>query len=128
MNGSKALMDSNIIIYLSKNILNIDDFFKKYNEFYISIITYMEVLGYDFRIMDEKQMIKDFLNKLQIVNVDLSIANTVISIREKHKIKLPDAIILATAKLTGSDLITRNVPDFENILKTVKIVNPFKEN
>lgn len=78
--------------------------------------------------MNEKQMIKDFLNKFQIVNVDLHIANTVISIRENHKIKLPDAIILATAKLTGSDLITRNISDFENILKTVKIVNPFKEN
>ncbi len=128
MNGTKALLDSNIIIYLSKNILNIDDFFEKYNEFYISIITYMEVLGYNFKIMNEKQMIKDFLNKFQIVNVDLHIANTVISIREKQKIKLPDAIILATAELKGSDLLTRNISDFENILKTVKIVNPFKEN
>ena len=37
MSGDKALLDSNIIIYLSKNILNIDDLFNEYNEFYISI-------------------------------------------------------------------------------------------
>lgn len=128
MSGDKALLDSNIIIYLSKNILNIDGLFNEYTEFYISIITYMEVLGYDFKLMDEKHMINKFLNKFQIVNVDLPIANTVISIREKHKIKLPDAIILATAKLTESDLITRNISDFKDILKTVRLVNPFKTN
>jgi predicted nucleic acid-binding protein len=42
-----------------------------------------------------------------------------------QKIKLPDAIIYATAKLTQSDLITRNTQDFQNIDEEVKIVNPY---
>ena len=48
----------------------------------------------------------------------------VISIRQQHKIKLPDAIILATAVISKMELITANVPDFANIDNSLKIYNP----
>jgi predicted nucleic acid-binding protein len=43
MNGRKVVLDSNIIIYLSKGQLNIEEIVERYDELCISIITYMEV-------------------------------------------------------------------------------------
>jgi len=43
-----ALFDSNIIIYLSKREVPLS-FLDQFDEHYISVITYMEVLGYQFR-------------------------------------------------------------------------------
>jgi hypothetical protein len=48
----------------------------------------------------------------------------IISIRQKHKIKLPDAIILATVLVGELELITANVADFINIDPSLKICNP----
>lgn len=116
MSGNKkALLDSNIIIYLSKNMVDVADLLEKYEYLYISIITYMEVLGYKFEKSEEKAIITEIVNTFDIINLDHEIANKVIEIREKNKIKLPDAIILATAQSLKADLITNNIQDFPNI-------------
>ena len=52
------------------------------------------------------------------------IIDKVISIRQTHKIKLPDAIILATAVIYELKLITANENDFFNIEPELKIHNP----
>lgn len=112
--NNRGLLDSNIIIYLSKNMLDVTDLLGKYEYLYISIITYMEVLGYKFEKSEEKAIITEIVNTFDIINLDHEIANKVIAIREKNKIKLPDAIILATAQSLKADLITNNVHDFPN--------------
>jgi len=124
MNGKKVLLDSNIIIYLSKDLLDIDEILADYDEFFISIITYMEVLGYQFEDQDEKELIEQLLDQFEIIHLNMEIAKEVIAIKQKKKIKLPDAIIFATAKNNECDLITHNVDDFKNIDETVKIVKP----
>ncbi|TDB61346.1 PIN domain-containing protein [Arundinibacter roseus] len=47
-----------------------------------------------------------------------------IEIRRKHKIKLPDAIIAATALVHHLTLVTNNVSDFARI-ENLLVVNPF---
>jgi len=54
----------------------------------------------------------------------LSIVDIVIKIRKKKRIKIPDAIISATAISEGLFLVTRNVEDFKDV--NVKITNPFE--
>ncbi|MCP5052707.1 MAG: type II toxin-antitoxin system VapC family toxin [bacterium] len=127
MNGhkSRVLVDSNIIIYLSKGLLKIEDILEGYDDFYISIITYMEVLGFQFSDEKEVGIIKKLLNYFKMVNINTEIAENVISFKQKKKIKLPDAIILATAAFMQCDLLTRNVKDFKAIAGDVKIVDPF---
>ncbi|SEL54091.1 hypothetical protein SAMN05421740_106223 [Parapedobacter koreensis] len=46
-----------------------------------------------------------------------------IALRKKRKIKLPDAIIAATAIVQKCTLITRNIQDFSNI-KGLRLINP----
>ena len=45
-------------------------------------------------------------------------------IRKAHKLKLPDAIIAATALVYDLTLLSRNVADFKNIVG-LKMINPW---
>ena len=52
---------------------------------------------------------------IEIIYINQNIADRVIEIRQRKKIKLPDAIIAATALEKQCGLVTRNVDDFKNI-------------
>ncbi|WP_366078947.1 type II toxin-antitoxin system VapC family toxin [Thermococcus sp.] len=54
------------------------------------------------------------------------IADVAIELRRKVSIKLPDAVIAATALLHNLTLVTRNVKDFEKV-KGLRIYNPFEK-
>jgi predicted nucleic acid-binding protein len=59
MNGNKILLDSNVIISISKNKIDIDRLLNDFDIFIVSIITYMEVLGYEFKNVSERKIIED---------------------------------------------------------------------
>jgi predicted nucleic acid-binding protein len=50
--------------------------------------------------------------------------NKTIQLRQKQKIKLPDAIIAATALVNGLALVSNNTKDFKNI-PDLELVNPY---
>lgn len=123
MNGDR-LLDSNIMIYLSKHQIELDDISDKNRRLAISVITYMEVMGYPFKNASEKRFLNTLCDTLDIIKLENNIINRVIALREKQKIKLPDAIIAATALENNFELVTRNTNDFKNI-KGLKLFNPF---
>jgi predicted nucleic acid-binding protein len=47
--------------------------------------------------------------------LDENVVKQTIAIRKTHKIKLPDAVIAATALVYGLSLISRNEADFKKI-------------
>jgi len=59
-------------------------------------------------------------------NLNQNIIDKVIEIRQRKRIKLPDAIILSTAINMGLDLVTANVGDFMNIETSLRVIDPFK--
>jgi predicted nucleic acid-binding protein len=120
--GCKALFDSNVIIYLSKREIPLS-FVDQFDALFVSIITYMEILGYPFSNPKEELFIKELLSVFQTIFIDQRIADITVDIRKKNRIKLPDAIISATAISENLELVTRNVDDFSKI--DVKISNPF---
>lgn len=83
----------------------------------------MEILGFSFSNQEDEKYIRDLLAVFDIVYIDQKISNIVVDIRKKKRIKLPDAIIAATAIYLGFQFVTRNVSDFENL--NLKIINPF---
>jgi predicted nucleic acid-binding protein len=97
MSGNNILLDTNIIILLSQRKISEGKVFESYKNYYISIITYMELLSYNFKNKDEEEFIKKVINKIPIINIDIKIANRVIKLKKERKIKLPDAIIIATS-------------------------------
>jgi predicted nucleic acid-binding protein len=58
------------------------------------------------------------------VELNKEIADIAIEYRKKKKIKLPDALVLATAKYIDADLLTNDIQDFQKIDKSVKIIEP----
>lgn len=112
---------------MSKNQLLTLDVFADEDKVNISIITYMEVLGYRFDIAEEEAYLLHLFNSLPILPVTDTIASLVISYRKQRKIKLPDAILLATARENNCKLVTRNIDDFINLDAQVEIINPFKK-
>jgi len=121
------LVDTNILIYLSKKQLNFNRVASPGDKLFISVITYMEVLGYPFKDIQEKQFVEEICNNIPLIGLDKNIVDKVIRIRQYHKIKLPDAIILATAVVNDFTLVTANVSDFSNIDNSLKIFNPLQE-
>jgi hypothetical protein len=76
----------------------------------ISVITWMEVLaGATTSNQDDTRM---FLRNFRSVALTAEIAEAAVAVRRTNKIKLPDAIILATAEAERRVLITRNTRDF----------------
>ncbi|MCX8123669.1 MAG: type II toxin-antitoxin system VapC family toxin [Spirochaetes bacterium] len=109
------VFDTNAIIYLSKGLLDIDSVIDDTADYAISVITYMEVLGYDFSSIAEEKFVRKLLSYFRIIYIDKEICNTVIRLRKKYKIKLPDAIICATTIVFNATLVTN---DFR--LKSIK--------
>jgi predicted nucleic acid-binding protein len=125
MNGNKAVLDSNFLIYISKGLIDLNHLRSTYDELYVSIVTYIEVYGYRFSNSTEKAVLDNVFAYLKRIDVSSAIAEKTIEYRQNdiRKIKLPDALILATAKSIGADLITNNQKDFENIDATVSLVD-----
>ena len=106
-----ALFDTNILIdYLNGR----DDARKElaaHRRRLISIVTWMEVLA-GVRSEDEADVIEMFLRDFRIVELTRGIARDAVEIRRAHRLKLPDAVIWATARAESALLVTRNTKDF----------------
>ena len=59
MSGNKALLDTNVIIFASKNLVDINAILESYDTFYVSIISFMEVYGHNFKDNNEKKLIDE---------------------------------------------------------------------
>ncbi len=127
MNGKemKYLVDTNSIIDAQmgripeKGLQFLGDVINE--NFIISFITYIEVLGYK----DVSQTTQDFISLANVIEINKAIIDVCIELRKRKKIKLPDAIIAATALVNNLTLISRNTKDFENI-SGLTCVNPFE--
>jgi len=122
--GKRYLIDSNTLIeFVARSLpehcwfelLSIID-----NDFNISFINKIEVLGH----RTANQAWIDFINQATIIKADDVVINQTIQIRKKHKIKLPDAIVAATAIVNDLIVITRNESDFKDI-DGVLVENPW---
>ena len=123
MSGTKYLIDTNIVIYLTQKRLKVSDFAKKGGRLYISSISYIETLGYSFQNQAEEKEVTDFCDMFDRIFLTKEVERQTILIRKSYKIKLPDAIIAATAMVYSLILVTHNVDDFKNI-RGLKILNP----
>ena len=100
------LLDSNIIIYLSKRKLSVADVFSLDATYAVSIVTYMEIFSYVFADKAEEKFLRDIFSALKIIDLNREIAEHVTVIRKQRKLKLPDSIIVATAIAEDAMLLT----------------------
>ncbi|MBS1530058.1 MAG: type II toxin-antitoxin system VapC family toxin [Bacteroidetes bacterium] len=67
-----------------------------------------------------------FIENSFVIGLDDAIVTQTISLRKEYKIKLPDAIIAATALILDLTLVTNNITDFKKITG-LKLLNPYAE-
>lgn len=113
MNGISVMIDTNIAIAL----LNGDEILAEMfdgKDVRISFITELELLCKPGMNTSEKKNISAFIDDCTILEINSSIKEITIFIRQSWKIKLPDAIIAATSIFWNLPFFTRD-EDFKNI-------------
>ena len=58
--------------------------------------------------------LRNFFNSFVNLPIDERAANVAVTLRKKHKIKLPNTIIWATAQASSRVLVRRNTKDFSD--------------
>jgi len=113
MNGIEYLIDTNILVYILQGKPQVK-YFAESEILTISCITEMEILG-KYQISEsERQIIKKTLEHCYIIDIDSQIKQLAINIKQQNKMKLPDAIIAATAIKNNIALVTAD-KDFRKI-------------
>jgi predicted nucleic acid-binding protein len=110
MVGSKVLFDTNILIDYLSGIATAQTEIDSCLDRAISIVTWMEVMA--GATPGEEPRIRAFLATFRSLPLTPEIAELSVIVRRQRKMKLPDAIIKATAEITGRLMITRNTRDF----------------
>ncbi|MHC5598297.1 MAG: type II toxin-antitoxin system VapC family toxin [Nostoc sp.] len=99
-------LDTNVVLYfLGGRLVNP----LLSGQYFISVITEIELLSYPSISLEEETKIINFLNKITVVNIDNNIKNLTIAFRKQYKLRLPDSIIAATAKSLNATLFTNDV-------------------
>jgi predicted nucleic acid-binding protein len=89
----------------------------------ISVMSRIEVLGYP-QTADQLQQSMRLLAYFEEIPLHEPIVQQTITLRQQYRIRLPDALIAATALDCGFPLVTRNTQDFRTIHGLI-ILNPF---
>ncbi|CAN5158246.1 hypothetical protein BH09BAC1_BH09BAC1_08220 [soil metagenome] len=104
MSGPDLLLDTNIVIYFLEGDERLASF-ADYN-FAISVISEVELLGWTGISIPEIKRIKAFLSVCTVVELNNEVKQLTIGLKQKTKLKVPDAIIAATTLHLNIPLIT----------------------
>lgn len=106
MNGSKILLDTNGFIYFFEGRSKITDLVINTPEIYFSAISEIELLSATHLTQSEIDSMKAFLSLCYRVELTPEIIEQTIILRRQSHLKIPDAIIAASALHLGIPLVT----------------------
>jgi predicted nucleic acid-binding protein len=122
-----ALFDSSAIILYFNDALSTESFtlIKQAIEDgtgAISVITRAEVLAWPSHTAQSVELASAGMLGFEQINVNPEIADEAARIRRECNLKLPDALIAATAKLRDLAVVTANMRDFERVAR-LKVIS-----
>ncbi len=128
--GKRYLIDTNVVTKyfeetLSEQGLSLIDTILEASESQISIITRIELLSFSPKNEELLKTIYLFLDVCEEYSLSEPIVLKTIELRKLYKIKLPDAIIAATALCHDLILLSDNDSDFGKI-PHLRYLNPRK--
>lgn len=86
-------------------------------------MTRLELLGFPELTAEDERGLTELLAEFEEAHITPSVIDQAIQIRKVARIKIPDALIAATALVYEAHLVTANVTDFKGVAR-VEIVNP----
>lgn len=106
-----ACIDSDVLIDYFDGVRASAGELMRYDQLLISRISWIEVLV-GARTPELARVREDLLRHFKIIELDVAISRRAIALRQEHRLRLPDAIVWASALIHRSPLVTRNVKDF----------------
>jgi predicted nucleic acid-binding protein len=101
----KFLLDTNVVIYLLGGRLRHS---LPQGDFGVSVITEIELPSFPALSPDDDQVMRGFLDEVVRYPLTDAIRDQTISLRRQFRLKLPDALIAATALDAGATLLTND--------------------
>jgi predicted nucleic acid-binding protein len=106
----RAAFDTNILVDYLNGVAGANAELARFDERVISVVTWMEVMV--GAAPAEEAPIRAFLSGFEVVPIDADVADEAVRLRRERRLRLPDAVIWATARTQGALLVTRNTKDF----------------
>jgi len=126
MNGNKILVDTNILLYYLNGDKTLANMLDK-RHIYVSFISELELLSYSSITKKDTKAIKALLEDCTIININESVKKTAILLRINYQVKLPDAIIMATANYLDLPIITADT-DFKKVQEISLLFYEYKNS
>lgn len=101
----KRVLDTNAILYVLGGKLAEP---LPTGQYFISVISEMELLSYPLLNDSAHSKIEEFLSEITIIGLSEHVKKLAIRLRREHQLKLPDAIVAATALSLGATLVTND--------------------
>ena len=108
MSGNSVVLDTNIVLYLLSGDQVLSELLYQ-KKLYLSFISQLELLGFKGITDKQQSEISRFIRDCVVIDINEEIKGGVISIRKSSKLKLPDSIVLATARYLSLPIITSDV-------------------
>lgn len=108
----RALIDSDVLIDYLQGLERAKIELERYSQPEISIISWMEVMA-GAESPQETRACDEFLSSFAIHQLSMEIAAEAVELRKKFRVRPPDAIVWATARIHSCILVTRNSKDFD---------------
>jgi len=105
------LLDSNILIDYLNGIGPAADVLGKAEATSISRVSWIEVLV-GAESPQQANALRAWLARFTIIEIDAAIAERAIELRQSRRLRLPDLLIWASARVHGLILVSRNTRDF----------------
>lgn len=109
MSGRKFLLDTNAIIQLLRGNAELSDLLANADFISTSIIAEMEYLSFSDLPESDVTIFQIFKSRITVYDVpsdDMLFTQLAVDARKKFKMKLPDAIIAATARTNDLTILT----------------------
>lgn len=113
MNGNNLFVDTNILLYYLKGNEDVVELISE-KSLSISFITELEILSFPKLTSESESQIRNLLKSCSLIELNTKIKEITIELRKKYKMKLPDAIIAASAYYNNVPLITAD-KDFQKL-------------
>jgi len=116
---SDPIFDTNILVDWLRGEPKAEWELSRYPRHRISRISWMELLAGE--PLETRDYVQNLLSPFEVIEVDARIATTAADLCHRARMKLSDAMILATAQTHGAILVTRNTKDFPARMPGIRI-------
>lgn len=101
--GLRFALDSNVVIYeiagrLAQPLPE--------GTYFVSVVSKIELLPFAESTPEQERVLRDFLDSISVVELSDEVCEEAILLRKQHRLKLPDAVVDATASIVGAELLT----------------------